>query len=277
MRQPVTAPRKTGRHVGPVRLARSCRTIRPSRQPGSTLATRALDDGTPDKAFKPVEGDDARFAAMLEKLNNAEHVGQGDLFELFTETKVTNAAFATELRRIIDAPSATLRDVRRQAAAYDDWKHSTGYVREQHIADAWCAAFMWHKTKDAPTPVTQKVFARSTIRRVRLPPRRHTRRSSGCGRSSASSTGTWRSPMSSRCRRTPPSKGWTRPRGGPAASPAFSATRRGTRSTSRTRSTSAWSTRRSPPSRAWRDAPASPGGSRRTRSLATATESRGAR
>jgi hypothetical protein len=119
---------------------------------------KLLDDGIPDKAFKPVEGDDARFATMLEKLNNAEQVGQGGLFELFTETKVTNANFATELQRIVDAPSAKLREVHLQAAAYDDWRHSPEYVREQHMADAWCAAFMWHKTKDAPTPVTQKVF-----------------------------------------------------------------------------------------------------------------------
>jgi hypothetical protein len=42
MRQPVTAPCKTGRHAGPERVARSCQAIQPSRQPGSTLATGAL-------------------------------------------------------------------------------------------------------------------------------------------------------------------------------------------------------------------------------------------
>ncbi|NEA22217.1 Eco57I restriction-modification methylase domain-containing protein [Actinomadura bangladeshensis] len=117
-----------------------------------------LKDGIPTKAFKPVEGDDAAYANFFAKQNDKEREGQGGLFDLSEETKVANTAFAYGLRRITAAPSNTLRDVRRQADAYEEWKSSAEYTQAVHVADAWCAAFMWHKTKDAPLPITHDTF-----------------------------------------------------------------------------------------------------------------------
>ncbi|TDE37767.1 DNA methyltransferase [Actinomadura sp. 6K520] len=117
-----------------------------------------LKGGIPTKTFKPVEGDDASYANFLAKQNDKERRGQGGLFDLFEEAKVANTAFAETLRRITAAPSNTLRDVHRQADAYEEWKSSAEYAHAVHVADAWCAAFMWHKTKDAPTPITHDVF-----------------------------------------------------------------------------------------------------------------------
>ncbi|MEV4892874.1 DNA methyltransferase [Nonomuraea sp. NPDC055795] len=122
-------------------------------------ATPALiRDGIPSKAFKAVEGDDAAYARFLEKQNEQERAGQGGLFDLGTEPKVANTAFAAGLRRIIEAPSDTLEKVHRQEAAYRDWESSADYVHALRVADAWCAAFMWHKTKDAPPAITEDVF-----------------------------------------------------------------------------------------------------------------------
>jgi hypothetical protein len=122
-------------------------------------ATPALMlDGIPSKAFKPVEGDDVKFAAFLERQNTQERAGQGGLFDVVTETKVSNTAFAVGLRRIAEAPTDTLADVHKQSSAYRDWAASDEYVHALHVADAWCAAFMWHKTKDAPTAITHDVF-----------------------------------------------------------------------------------------------------------------------
>ncbi|MFI6458610.1 Eco57I restriction-modification methylase domain-containing protein [Streptosporangium amethystogenes] len=117
-----------------------------------------LRDGIPNKAFKAVEGDEAGFAKFLEKQNNEERAGQGTLFEVVKETKVANTAFAAGLRRISAAPSGTLAQVHQQAADYRAWETSAAYVHAVHVADAWCAAFMWHKTKDAPPAITEKVF-----------------------------------------------------------------------------------------------------------------------
>ncbi|SFL06607.1 N-6 DNA Methylase [Streptosporangium canum] len=114
--------------------------------------------GIPNKAFKAVEGDDTGFAKFLENQNDKERAGQFTLFEVRQEMKVANTAFAPELRRITAAPSDDLADVHRQAAAYRDWETSEAYARAVRVADAWCAAFMWHKTKDAPPAITEKVF-----------------------------------------------------------------------------------------------------------------------
>ncbi|CAL9384895.1 Eco57I restriction-modification methylase domain-containing protein [Streptomyces sp. enrichment culture] len=119
---------------------------------------KLLRDGVPDAAFKPVEGDDRKFAKALERQNKLERGGQRGLFNLDTEAKVTNIAFASELRQITRSASDTLAEVHKQEARYLDWSESTEYVHALHVADAWCAAFVWPKTPDAPLPVTEEVF-----------------------------------------------------------------------------------------------------------------------
>ncbi|MFF0257395.1 Eco57I restriction-modification methylase domain-containing protein [Streptomyces microflavus] len=114
--------------------------------------------GIPNKAFKAVEGDDDKFARFLEKQNDHERKGQGGLFDVEIDPKVSNTAFASGLRLITEAPSDRLRQVRAQQTAYQQWRDQDEYVHARHLADAWCAAFMWRKTKDAPAPVTHEVF-----------------------------------------------------------------------------------------------------------------------
>ncbi|MFI2212412.1 Eco57I restriction-modification methylase domain-containing protein [Streptomyces sp. NPDC020141] len=117
-----------------------------------------MRDGIPDKAFKKAEGDDEGWARQLLARNTEERRGQGGLFEVETDTKVANATFASGLRRITSAPADDLTDIRRKEAAYRDWATSTEYLRALHVADAWCAAFVWVKREDVPPAVTHKVF-----------------------------------------------------------------------------------------------------------------------
>ncbi|MGW4682375.1 Eco57I restriction-modification methylase domain-containing protein [Micromonospora taraxaci] len=117
-----------------------------------------LRRGIPDEAFKPIEGDDKTFAKGLEKQNAKQRAGQGSLFDPDAGAKVANTVFARDLRRITTAAADNLGDVRRQASAYLTWRTSAEYARALHVADAWCAAFMWTKTKDAPSAVTHDVF-----------------------------------------------------------------------------------------------------------------------
>lgn len=117
-----------------------------------------LRRGIPNEAFKPIEGDDKKVAKSLEKQNAAERAGQVSLFDLDEGAKVANTAFAQGLRRIANAPSDDLGEVHKQESAYWEWEQSADYVRALHVADAWCAAFMWKKTSDAPRAVTHGVF-----------------------------------------------------------------------------------------------------------------------
>ncbi|MGA5757773.1 Eco57I restriction-modification methylase domain-containing protein [Nonomuraea bangladeshensis] len=123
-------------------------------------ATPALmRGGIPDQAFIATEGDDKKHAKTLEKLNAEERQGIFRLFDTADDAvKVTNAAFASSIRRITDAPADELRDVHEQAAAYDEWEQSAEYVNAMHLADAWCAAFMWIKRPDTPRAVTDGLF-----------------------------------------------------------------------------------------------------------------------
>ncbi|GHD17023.1 hypothetical protein GCM10007147_05740 [Nocardiopsis kunsanensis] len=118
-----------------------------------------LKDGIPDEAFKPIEGDDKKYARFLAKTNKEERGGQVGLFDIDDESvKVTNTALAQDVRRITGVVGDSLQEVRRQESAYRELVGSEEYVQARRLADAWCAAFVWKKTEDAPRAVTQEIF-----------------------------------------------------------------------------------------------------------------------
>ncbi|MFI6271430.1 DNA methyltransferase [Micromonospora zamorensis] len=117
-----------------------------------------LQRGIPDEAFKPIEGDDKQFAKGLEKQNAEQRGDQLSFYGSDAAVKTANTVFAQSMRRITDAPSDDLNSVRGQAAAYRAWVGTSDYQRAYRSADAWCAAFTWHKTSDAPPAITDSVF-----------------------------------------------------------------------------------------------------------------------
>jgi hypothetical protein len=117
-----------------------------------------IDRGIPDKAFKPIEGDDAQWAASLGRANANDDPNQGELISDRFIFSQSNEHIATQLARISDAPDGSLRDVHRQAAAYRAWEQSQENEHLHEVADAWCAAFVWRKTKDAPPAIVNRVF-----------------------------------------------------------------------------------------------------------------------
>ncbi|MGW1066336.1 Eco57I restriction-modification methylase domain-containing protein [Streptomyces aureus] len=118
---------------------------------------KLLADGVPDDAFKPIEGDDKKYASGLVKRNKAQRGGQDEL--LFdTEPLPGNERYAAELARITAAPADSLTQVRAQESAYRAYTESAAYVHDLHAADAWCAAFVWPKREGAPEAPTDQVF-----------------------------------------------------------------------------------------------------------------------
>jgi Eco57I restriction-modification methylase len=117
-----------------------------------------IDQGIPDKAFKPVEGDDPQWAASLARANADDRPDEDELFSDRFIFSQSNEDLATELAPIADAPDGFLRDVHRQATAYQEWEHSPENERAHQVADAWCAAFVWLKTMDAPPAIVNRVF-----------------------------------------------------------------------------------------------------------------------
>jgi hypothetical protein len=117
-----------------------------------------IDMGIPPGAFKPVEGDDKEFTASLGRANTTNTPGQDELFSDSYIFSQSNEHLATQLTPIAEAPDGSLREVHRQAAAYREWEQSRGNEHLHEVADAWCAAFVWIKTKDAPPAIVNRVF-----------------------------------------------------------------------------------------------------------------------
>jgi N-6 DNA Methylase len=123
---------------------------------GATPALMA--GGIPDDAFTPIEGDDRQWAASLRRANAKDNPTQDELFtdqQIFSQS---NEKLGAQLGQIARAPDGSLRDVHRQAAAYRAWEESAEYLHARQVADAWCAAFAWLKTKDAPPAIVNRVF-----------------------------------------------------------------------------------------------------------------------
>lgn len=98
---------------------------------GATPALLAR--GIPDTAFTPVAGDDRAVATALRRRNQHERLGQMTLALPPTRSAPT------------PAPARLL-------------------------ADAWCAAFLWPKTREAPAPVTHDAFCWLRTAPEHLPP-----------------------------------------------------------------------------------------------------------
>ncbi|WP_326755423.1 N-6 DNA methylase [Streptomyces hirsutus] len=118
---------------------------------------KLLAEGIPNDAFKPIEGDDKKYAAGLVKRNKAQRGGQDEL-TFDTDTLPGNERYAAELARITAAPADSLEQVRKQESAYRAYVKSTTYVQDLHAADAWCAAFVWPKHEGTPEAPTDQVF-----------------------------------------------------------------------------------------------------------------------
>jgi hypothetical protein len=129
-------------------------------------ATPALmKNGIPDEAFKPIEGDDKAICNEYRKQNRLERKDRKR--PLIDESiKLGNlAASIAELDAIDDSDIA---GVRAKQQGYEMLVKSSGYLYGQFLADAWCAAFVWKKTREFPYPITEAVF-----REIEQNPYRH--------------------------------------------------------------------------------------------------------
>jgi hypothetical protein len=123
---------------------------------------KLLAEGLPDDAFKALEGDEPKHVTDLKKRNATERTAwkialrhganQDALFEEEEVLAESNAAFGETVSAITGADSQELEDVRNQAKAYRELTTSPDYIRALELADAWCAAFVWKKTKTATPP-----------------------------------------------------------------------------------------------------------------------------
>jgi hypothetical protein len=122
------------------------------------VTPRLLEAGLPDDAFKPIVGDDKAICTEAKKRNKDER-RQLALFH-GTETAPGKSlgvlpAAMLEVDRIPDDTAAGLHAKEERYAAIVG---SNEYLHSWFLADAWCAAFVWKKTKDHPYPITNDIL-----------------------------------------------------------------------------------------------------------------------
>ena len=117
-----------------------------------------LDAGIPQEAFKPIEGDDRKIAAGLARRNRDESGGQTTFFDT-EEIRFSNAALVERAQGLVGT-GLSLADVHVQQQRLKAYLDSDAYRHQRLLADAWSAAFVWPKTADAPTAVTNGTLDR---------------------------------------------------------------------------------------------------------------------
>jgi type I restriction-modification system DNA methylase subunit len=126
---------------------------------------KLLEQGIPDEAFKPIEGDDRKIVSALRKQNAIERAGQKigggqeilDFGEPFGRTGNTELAEAT--LKLAALPVRSLPDIREQARRLRALDRSSEKQHAKRLADAWCAAFVWRKHTDAPPAITSATLS----------------------------------------------------------------------------------------------------------------------
>jgi hypothetical protein len=117
-----------------------------------------IESGVPDEAFRPADGDDRGYARSLRRANAKPDPGQPTLFSEQGGYAHSNEALAKSLAKIGRLPGGASADDRRQAAEYRKWRDSAAFRARRLVADAWCAAFAWAKTPDAPPAIVNRVL-----------------------------------------------------------------------------------------------------------------------
>jgi len=126
---------------------------------GGTPALMAK--GIPDEAFESIEGDDKKAVSALRRQNKAERTGQTAMFtELAAEKAPPYGGLAGSVASIDAIDDGSITSVRRKERTYQELANSPVFTHAKLLADAWCAAFVWKKAKDAPEPITEDVFRR---------------------------------------------------------------------------------------------------------------------
>jgi hypothetical protein len=120
---------------------------------------RLLDEGIPDAAFAEIEGDDRAYCRAFRKQNSLERKG----YQLLADPAQPwdrLGDLATALAGLDALDDERIEDIHRKEARYAELVRSSGYRFGRLRADAWCAAFVWKKTRALDYPITDGIFRR---------------------------------------------------------------------------------------------------------------------
>ncbi|HVT70138.1 MAG TPA: hypothetical protein VHF26_20495, partial [Trebonia sp.] len=117
-----------------------------------------IENGIPDEAFRTADGDDPRHARSLRRANARPDPAQATLFSGQGGYSHANEDLAKSLAKTGRPAGGAPGDDCRQAAEYARWRDSAAFRAKRLVADAWCAAFAWAKTPQAPPAIVNRVL-----------------------------------------------------------------------------------------------------------------------
>lgn len=132
-------------------------------QCGNSLlgATPALiNQGIPDDAFKPIEGDDKTVCQEYKRKNKKEREGLQSLFSPTGSDWSRGKEIPSCFLQLDQMEDDSLEGVQNKEDSYSECLKSEGFQYSRQLADAWCAAFVWKKTKEFSYHITQEIFLR---------------------------------------------------------------------------------------------------------------------
>jgi len=112
---------------------------------------KALEQGIPDEAYKPLSGDDKETAKHFAKRNKSEKAGQGSLDfgrgGWVGPTAKQLADLGADFRHL---PETTLEEIEAKAARFRDLRHRADWFGWKIACDAYVAAFLAPKVGGVP-------------------------------------------------------------------------------------------------------------------------------
>lgn len=117
-----------------------------------------LRKGIPDAAFNPIEGDNKKICQEYKKRNKEERNKGGRLFDSAGSPVPQVGVVASCLTKLDQIPDDSLEGIQAKEERYLACLNSNSFQYHRLLADTWCAAFVWKKTKDLPYPITEAVL-----------------------------------------------------------------------------------------------------------------------
>ncbi|WP_093840827.1 Eco57I restriction-modification methylase domain-containing protein [Streptomyces aidingensis] len=122
---------------------------------------KLIAGGLPDGAFKKLSGDDGEILKGLKAANKRERANGTGTQRAFGGVfhRTSTSKLRVEAERLAALPGNSLADIREQARRYEQFVNESDERRKlKRVADAWCAAFLWPKSKGAPPAITSTVL-----------------------------------------------------------------------------------------------------------------------
>lgn len=105
-----------------------------------------LEQGLPDDAFNPIDGDVKEIASDLRKQNNKERTDrQRGQVRIAFEPYIKLGNLPGEFTRLSNTSDNSLADVAEKERLYAQLVSGTDYQNARLLADTWCAVFVWQK------------------------------------------------------------------------------------------------------------------------------------